>query len=150
MRVFEHRAEVWLPRPRPEVFAFFADAGNLERLTPPWLGFHILTPRPIAMHPGTLIDYKLRVHGLPLRWRTEIRSWEPPVRFSDVQLRGPYRLWEHTHSFEERDGGTLCRDHVRWAVWGGALVARLFVERDIATIFGYRTKVLAELFPAAS
>jgi ligand-binding SRPBCC domain-containing protein len=138
--------ELWLPRPRREVFQFFADAANLERLTPPWLGFRILTPQPIAMGPGALIDYRLSVHGLPLRWRTRIERWEPPLCFVDAQLRGPYRRWHHTHTFEERDGGTLCREVVRYAVPGGALVDRLFVRRDVERIFAYRRTVLAGLF----
>ena len=147
MRIFEHVSETWLARPRDEVFEFFAAAANLERLTPPWLGFEILTPRPIAMRVGALIDYRLRVHGLPLRWRTEITEWQPPLRFVDEQLRGPYRLWHHTHTFTERDGGTAVHDRVRYAVLGGVLVQKLLVERDVRTIFGYREKVLRELFP---
>lgn len=147
MRIFEHLSETWLPRPRAEVFEFFADAGNLERLTPPWLAFEILTPRPIAMRVGALIDYRLRVHGVPLRWRTEITAWEPPQRFVDEQLRGPYRLWHHTHTFIEKDGGTAVQDRVRYAVLGGILVQRLLVERDVRTIFAYREKVLREIFP---
>jgi ligand-binding SRPBCC domain-containing protein len=109
MRVAEFTSEIWLPRARDEVFAFFADAGNLERLTPPLLSFSILTPRPIAMRPGTLIDYRLKVRGIPIRWRSEITVWEPPVRFVDEQRKGPYRLWHHTHEFAEQDGGTLWR-----------------------------------------
>ena len=101
MTVHTYQAELWLPRPRPEVFAFFAEARNLEAITPPWLKFEVLTPAPIAMRAGTLIDYRLRLHGFPIRWRTEITLWEPPVRFADTQLRGPYRLWEHTHRSEE-------------------------------------------------
>jgi ligand-binding SRPBCC domain-containing protein len=149
LRIFEHRSETWVARPRREVFAFFADAANLERLTPPWLGFEILTPPPIAMRAGAEIEYRLRVHGVPLRWRTEITAWEPPLRFVDEQRRGPYRLWQHTHTFTDRDGGTSVADHVRYAVLGGVLVQKLLVERDVRTIFAYRTERLGELFPRA-
>ena len=142
MTVHTYQAELWLPRPRPEVFAFFAEARNLEAITPPWLKFEVLTPAPIAMWAGTLIDYRLRLHGFPIRWRTEITLWEPPVRFADTQLRGPYRLWEHTHTFVEKDGGTLCRDEVRYAVPGGALIERLFVRRDVEKIFAFRQETM--------
>lgn len=148
MRASTFLTELWLPRPRAEVFDFFSDAANLERITPPFLRFRIETPLPIEMRNGALIDYRLRVRGVPIRWRTEIRSWEPPFRFVDVQLRGPYRLWEHTHTFEERDGGTLCRDTVRFAVWGGALVERFFIRREVAAIFAYRERVLRARFEA--
>ena len=94
------------------------------------------------MRAGTLIDYRLRLHGFPIRWRTEITLWEPPVRFADTQLRGPYRLWEHTHTFVEKDGGTLCRDEVRYAVPGGALIERLFVRRDVEKIFAFRQETM--------
>jgi len=137
--------EVWVPRPVVEVFPIFADAGNLDLLTPPWLRFEILTPRPIEMKVGALIDYRLRLRGLPIRWRTRINEWEPLVRFVDEQVRGPYRLWHHTHTFVERAGGTLVGDRVRYAVPGGALVNTLFVQRDVARIFAYRQQKLAEL-----
>ncbi len=150
MRIFEHRSETWLARTRAEVFEFFSDAGNLERLTPPWLGFEILTPRPIAMRAGALIDYRLKVHHVPVRWRTEITAWEPPVRFVDEQRRGPYRLWHHTHTFLEQEGGTWVHDRVRYAVLGGILIHKLVVARDVKTIFAYREKVLQELFPPAA
>ncbi|MGB9275140.1 MAG: SRPBCC family protein [Terrimicrobiaceae bacterium] len=105
MRTHEFRCELWLPRPLGEVFSFFADAGNLELLTPPQLNFHILTPCPLEMRVGLLIEYRLRVRGIPLRWQSEITAWEPPHRFVDEERRGPYRLWQHEHLFEERDGG---------------------------------------------
>ena len=146
MRERHFTAEQWLPRPRAELFPFFADAANLERITPPWLGFRILTPRPIEMRAGTLIDYRLKVHGVPLRWRTRIAVWAAPERFVDEQVKGPYRRWIHEHSFVEKDGGTLCRDDVRYAVLGGALVDRLLVRRDVESIFAYRRQVLTELF----
>jgi ligand-binding SRPBCC domain-containing protein len=149
MRVSTFESELWLPRPRAEVFPFFADAANLERLTPAFLRFRIVTPLPIEMRAGTLIDYRLRVHGLPISWRTRIEQWRPPERFVDVQLRGPYRLWHHTHEFEERDGGTLCRDRVRYAVLGGRLLERLFVRPDVERIFAFRTRRLLELFAPA-
>lgn len=142
--------EQWLPRPRAEVFPFFADAANLQAITPPWLDFRILTPGPIAMRPGTLIDYRLKLRGFPIRWRTQITVWEPPFRFVDRQLKGPYRQWVHEHSFEEKDGGTLCRDRVDYAVPGGALVNRIFVQRDVETIFAYRREQLERLFPPAN
>jgi ligand-binding SRPBCC domain-containing protein len=145
-RMFRFETSVWLPRPRGEVFAFFADAANLEAVTPPWLNFHILTPPPIVLRAGALIDYRLRVHGVPLRWRTRIAAWEPPFRFVDEQLRGPYRRWVHEHAFEERDGGTLCRDRVDYDVLGGRLVERLFVRRDVEKIFAYRKERLVEMF----
>ena len=146
MKAFTFHAELWLPRPRAEVFAFFADAQNLQVITPPWLSFEVLTPAPIAMHRGALIDYRIRVHGLPIRWRTEITDWHPPHRFVDQQLRGPYTLWHHTHTFEERDGGTLCRDLVNYRPRGGAWADRLFVRRDLTRIFTFRTEKLADLF----
>lgn len=147
MKTFLYNTELWLPRLRNEVFAFFADARNLETITPPWLQFNVLTPSPIVMRPGALIDYQLRVHGFPLRWRTEITEWQPPYRFVDQQIRGPYRLWHHTHSFMERDGGTLCRDEVIYRPRGGWLIDWLFVRRDVARIFAYRTKQLQRIFP---
>ena len=146
MKEFTLQTELWLPRSREEVFAFFAEARNLETLTPPWLEFEVLTPAPIEMRPGTLIDYRIRVHGIPIRWRTEIAEWRPPHRFVDVQLRGPYKLWHHTHTFEERDGGTLCADQVRYRPRGGALMNWLFVRRDVQAIFRYRRQRMHELF----
>ena len=146
MREFKMQTELWLPRPRHEVFPFFAEARNLETLTPPWLKFIVLTPTPIVMRPGTLIDYRITVHGLPIRWRTKIAEWDPPQQFVDLQLRGPYTLWHHTHTFEERDGGTLCRDHVRYRPRGGALVHWLFVRRDVERIFQYRQQRLKAIF----
>ena len=133
---------MWLPRAVEAVFPFFADACNLERITPPWLRFSVLTPAPIAMREGALIDYRLRVRGVPIRWRTLIEAWEPPVRFIDRQLRGPYRLWHHEHTFEAHEGGTICRDRVRFVSPGGALVHRLWVNREVATIFRYRQERL--------
>lgn len=147
MKVYELRTRVRLPRPRPEVFAFFADAGNLEAITPPWLHFHIVTPQPIAMHPGALIDYHLRLRGLPITWKTEITAWDPPRRFVDEQLRGPYRLWVHEHTFEEDGNGTIVNDHVRYAIpFGplGRLANRVMVARDLRMIFGYREARMRE------
>ena len=146
MRIFELETEIWLPRPRAEVFPFFADAANLERITPPWLHFEIASRPPIEMRPGATIDYRLRVRGLPLRWRSEITAWEPPHRFVDEQRRGPYRLWHHTHTFEESDGGTLCRDRVRYAVPFGRLANWLIVRRDVERIFAFRAEALKRIF----
>ena len=146
MTPFAFNAELWLPRPREEVFPFFAEARNLEQLTPPFLKFEVLTPAPIVMRSGLIIDYRLKVHGVPIRWKTEILDWEPPHRFVDTQLKGPYKLWHHTHTFEERDGGTLCRDVVLYWPLGGALMNWLFVRRDVEQIFEFRRKTLLERF----
>ena len=145
MREFTLQTELWLPRPQDEVFPFFAEARNLETLTPAWLKFEVLTPAPIAMRPGMPIDYRIRVHGLPIRWRTEIAEWDPPRQFVDRQLRGPYTLWHHTHTFMERDGGTLCLDCVRYRPRGGALINWLFMRRDVERIFQYRQQRMQAL-----
>lgn len=135
-----------LPASMDEVFGFFADARNLGRITPPWLRFEILTPGEIAMRPGALIDYRIRWRGLPLAWRTEIEVWEPGIRFVDRQIRGPYRLWRHEHLFAEHRGGTLVEDRVRYSAPFGRLVHRLIVDRDVASIFEHRRRVLDGIF----
>jgi len=140
--------ELWLPAPRAQVFPFLADARNLEIITPPWLNFNVLTPGHIEMRVGAVIDYRLRVHGLPVRWRTEITGWDPPHSFNDEQRRGPYRRWSHTHTFLDKDGGTLCRDEVVYAGPGGALVNWIFVRHDVKKIFAYRATVLKKQFDA--
>jgi len=146
MRTFNFSSEQWLPKPLEEVFPFFADARNLEQLTPDWLSFTVLTPEPIPMAVGTTIDYRLTWHSVPLRWRSQIAAWDPPHCFVDRQLRGPYRLWHHEHRFEERDGGTNVIDVVEYAVWGGALAVNLGVRRDIERIFAFRRARLIEIF----
>ncbi len=152
MRLFTLETSLWLPQPVDRVFSFFADAANLERLTPPWLRFKILTPLPIEMAVGTRIDYRLRYRGVPLRWRTEFLAWEPPHRFVDSQIKGPYRRWVHEHVFLERDGGTLVVEQVEYALPGGALTNALLIGRDLDRIFAYREQRLLEIFggtPAA-
>ena len=150
MRVREFTAELWLPAPPEEVFPFFAEAANLETITPPWLNFHIITPQPVAMREGTLIDYRLRVRGFPMKWRTLISAWEPPFRCVDEQLKGPYRLWKHEHTFEARDGGTLARDRVQYAAPFDWLVHRWLVRPDVERIFAYRQEVLKKKFSGDS
>ena len=150
MKVHVLEREVTLPRPRPEVFSFFADAANLDRVTPPWLRFRIVTPMPVEMAPGATIDYRLRLRGMPIRWRTEITLWEPPHRFVDTQTRGPYRRWVHEHRFESVAAGTRMIDRVEYALpWGflGRLAHALFVRRDVARVFAWREMVFRRLFP---
>lgn len=139
-------AQLWLPKPPAEIFPFFADANNLEAITPPWLKFSVVGAGPIVMRQGACIDYRLKVHGLPMRWQSEITLWEPPYRFCDEQRRGPYQRWVHTHSFVEHQGGTLCLDDVEFAVPGGRLIEKLFVRRDVRTIFEYRQSALHRRF----
>ncbi|MCS7089910.1 MAG: SRPBCC family protein [Verrucomicrobiota bacterium] len=142
MRIREFESELILPLSREQVFLFFADATNLEAITPPWLHFHILTPMPIEMRAGVQIDYRLKIHGWPVRWRSRISVWDPPHRFVDEQILGPYRLWQHTHEFLEVSGGTRVRDHVRYAVPMDWLLHRLFVRRDLEEIFRYRAMAI--------
>jgi ligand-binding SRPBCC domain-containing protein len=149
VKTFWLRTELWLPRGRDEIFQFFADPRNLDRLTPSWLQFRILSPTGIAMSKGTLLDYRLRIHGVPIRWQSEISSWNPPDRFVDRQTKGPYSLWLHEHTFAAHNGGTLVGDNVEYAVPGGAIVQKLLVAPDIARIFSYRHRVLQELFNPA-
>jgi ligand-binding SRPBCC domain-containing protein len=137
----------WIARPVDRAFEFYADAFNLEAITPPWLGFRVTTRFPVEMGAGVLIEYRLRLHGLPIRWVTRIEVWDPPTRFVDVQLRGPYALWEHTHTFEPAPDGVVIRDRVRYALpFGplGALAHALFVRRDLRRIFDYRVRAVAE------
>jgi len=146
-----HREQI-IRRPRAEVFAFFSDAANLERLTPPFLRFRIVTPSPIVMREGTLIDYRLSLFGVPFSWRTRIELVVPDIRLVDLQLRGPYKLWRHLHEFEDVDGGAATRmiDHVEYAPPLGVLgdAARvLFVRRIVNTIFDYRADTIDSLLP---
>jgi hypothetical protein len=149
MHTYILQREQIVPRSRRETFAFFADAYNLERITPPFLKFRILTPRPIAMAAGALIEYQLSLYGIPFRWRTLIEAWTPETGFVDRQLRGPYALWHHTHEFEEVSAGqTRVRDTVRYRIGFGPLgrVAHvLFVERSLNRIFDYRAEATAQL-----
>ncbi len=145
MRVHVLQREQRLLAAPEAVFPFFSDAANLEAITPPLLRFRVVTPGPIRMGPGTFIQYSLRLRGLPVRWDTLIQAWEPPHRFVDVQVRGPYRLWHHTHELEPLDGGsaTLMRDTVRYALGfgpAGELAHRLLVRRDLEAIFDYRAQ----------
>lgn len=140
-----------LPGTPGEVFAFYADAANLERITPAWLGFRIVTPQPIEMRPGALIEYRLNLHRVPVRWLTRIETWEPGERFVDVQVKGPYRLWHHTHTFEPHKGGTCVRDEVRYALpLGplGELAHRLLVRRDLERIFDFRSASVSKVMSA--
>ena len=153
VKIREFKSSIWLPIPPDELFPFFGDAANLDAITPSWLHFKIVTPQPIEMKEGALIDYRLRVRGLPLRWRTRINVWKPPHRFVDEQLRGPYRQWIHEHTFEERDGGTFATDKVKYAVPFDFLLHPFFVGPDIQKIFRHRSDSLKKIFtdqPASS
>ncbi len=150
--VLERRQRLELPLQL--AFEFYAQARNLAVITPPWLGFEVITPGPIEMRPGALIDYRIKLHGVPLRWRTRIDVWEPPGRFIDVQVRGPYALWEHTHTFE-RDGehAVLIGDRVRYSIPLGPLgriAHAAFVKRDLRRVFDYRERAVAERLPSDS
>lgn len=135
-------------RPIDEVFAFFADAGNLERITPPELNFHILTPQPVVMKQGTRLDYRLALFGVRFGWQTLISTWEPPVLFVDEQIKGPYRQWIHTHRFVENADGTEVFDHVQYQLplWPMGEIVLPIVRRQVSRIFDYREQVIREVF----
>ena len=136
----------WFDLPLSEVFPFFSDAMELEKITPGFLKFKVLTPPPIEIQQGTLLDYRLKLHGIPIKWRTEICVWEPPFCFVDQQLNGPYRRWYHEHRFEEIDGKTKVTDDVHYIPRGGSLIHRFFVKPDLEKIFGFRQDRLKEIF----
>ena len=139
-----HREAV-VPASLAETFAFFSDARNLERLTPPWLNFDVRTRGDLTMREGLIIDYRLSLYGVPIPWRTRIDVWDPGVRFVDRQVRGPYRVWVHEHRFEAVEGGTRVIDHVDYMPRLRWLTSRL-VRRDVERIFDYRQQALAALF----
>jgi hypothetical protein len=147
------RAEQFVPRPLAEVFSFFSKAENLEQLTPPWLHFQILSVDPTPVQKGTLIRYALRWRIFPIRWTTEITEWEPPHRFVDLQLKGPYKLWHHEHRFIAEGNGTRITDEVQYLLpFGvlGTIAHALKVKNDVKTIFAYRTEAVNRLFGTAS
>jgi ligand-binding SRPBCC domain-containing protein len=138
-----------IERPLREVFDFFADAGNLEKITPPELNFHITTPQPIDIRKGALIDYELKLRGIPIRWKTEITQWNPPFDFVDTALKSPYKQWIHLHTFEEGEAGeTIMRDRVRYRLPLEPLgdIAHFYVKKELKYIFDYRYKVIKEIF----
>jgi ligand-binding SRPBCC domain-containing protein len=139
-----------IERPREEVFKFFADAGNLERITPPELNFEIISAQPIDIKQGAFIDYKLKLRGIPITWKTEITEWSPPRAFTDTALKSPYKQWIHLHTFEENENGeTVMRDFVRYRLPFEPLgdLAHWYVKKELKYIFDYRYKVIEEIFP---
>ncbi len=148
MRTYHFESEQWVPAPPDATFDFFSDASNLEAITPDFLHFRILTPLPIHMGEGVLIDYRLRLHGAPVHWVTRIEAWKPGRSFVDRQLQGPYALWVHEHAFEARDGGTLVRDRVEYALPLDPLsrpVHALYVRPTIERIFAHRREVIGRV-----
>ncbi|MEW6411304.1 MAG: SRPBCC family protein [Candidatus Zixiibacteriota bacterium] len=147
------RREQIIARPIEEAFSFFERPENLEKITPSSVGFVILTPGPIPMHPGAVLDYTIRPMGFPIRWTTLITSYDPPHRFTDVALKGPYSYWHHTHTFEKTTQGTIMRDEVRYALplgWIGRLVRRFWVRRQLDYIFDFRAKAIEAIFRSSS
>ena len=152
LKIYELRRKTFIPAPIGDVFSFFSDAENLNAITPPWLDFKIMTPLPIAMGKNTLIDYSLKLLGVRLTWKTEIAAWEPPGRFVDCQIKGPYRVWEHTHLFSESNGGTQMTDIVQYAVPGfvfSPLIHFFLVRPRLEKIFSFREKTILKNFGAS-
>jgi ligand-binding SRPBCC domain-containing protein len=151
MRIHRLERTQTVPVGVEDAFAFYGTADNLERITPRWLCFRVRDPRPERLSAGVRLEYSLVLHRVPVRWTTEIRTWDPPHGFVDFQLRGPYRLWEHTHTFEPVAGGTLIGDRVDYAIpYGplGELAHVAFVRRDLRRIFDYRRDAIAALMGA--
>lgn len=147
---FELTSELYLPHSLDSVFAFFAAAENLNRITPPFLHFRIKTSLPVTMRVGLRLQYRIRLHGVPLRWVSEITEWNPPFAFTDEQVSGPYRYWIHRHTFAAHGEGTLIQDQVAYAVYGGTLVHSLLVREDLQQVFAYRRNKIRAIFPADS
>ena len=147
MRIHRLQQRQRLDQPLDAVFAFFAQARNLEQITPRWLHFELLEPEPGEMEEGTVIEYRLRLHGLPVRWTSRIEEWTPDDGFVDRQLRGPYRLWRHRHTFVADGDGTIVGDEVEYALPLGAFgdLAHSFVRRDLRRIFAYRRQAVSRL-----
>ena len=146
MKTFLFKSQRTVEQPVTEVFEFFSNAHNLAVITPLSMHLEILTPAPIDMFVGTRIDYQFKLHGIPVRWQTEITEWNPPYGFADEQSRGPYRLWRHTHTFDDTENGVVVGDWVEYAVWGNGLIDKFVVRPDIEKIFAYRSKQLNEIF----
>ena len=149
MHTYILEREQWLPKPLDDVFSFFSRPENLQIITPPWLDFRMVDA-PQALGVGSLIKYRLRWHGLPIRWTTEIAEWNPPYGFVDREIRGPYSLWHHEHWFAAHDGGTTMSDRVAYALplgWAGKLAHALAVRRDVQNIFDFRAAAMRRLFP---
>jgi len=152
MKTYQFVAEQIIPQSQDKVFTFFADARNLQTLTPPWLHFHILTPGRIDMHAGQMVQYALRVRGLPIRWTTAICDWHPPHEFVDIQLNGPYAFWHHRHRFESLGSQTRIIDEIHYGLplgWLGRLLNRAFVRRDIEMIFRFRERTIGRVFESS-
>jgi len=148
MRIYTLRQSIRVPVPQHRAFAFFADPGNLSRITPPWLNFRMATEEPVRMGKGARIDYQIRWLGLRLTWKTLITEYEPPRFFVDQQIAGPYAFWRHEHTLEPAPEGTLIGDRVDYALpfgWLGRLVHRLVVRRQLEAIFKYRNRAIVRL-----
>ena len=149
MRAYTLRSEQFVPTPIDGVFPFFTQPENLERITPPSLHFSILSPSPVPMHVGAVVDYRIYLRCIPQRWRTRIVEYDPPFGFVDQQVRGPYQLWIHRHTFVPKGSGTVILDEVRYTLpFGplGRLVHAVYVQHELNRIFAYRRSIIAQLF----
>ena len=145
-QTFVLEREIVIAQPIEVVFSFFSDASNLEFLTPPWLNFNILTELPILMKAGTQINYELKLHRIPVKWQSDITTWDPPTRFVDEQTKGPYTKWVHSHEFAESSHGILIKDRVEYQVPGGFISNFLYVGNQLNQIFDYRQQRMQEFF----
>jgi len=149
MKIFRFNRQQFVRRPLRDVFEFFSRPENLAVITPPWLGFRIMTPSPIVMEKGTVIDYSIRVMGVRTRWQSLISEYEPLRAFVDQQVKGPYAFWHHTHTFTEADAGTLIDDEIHYALpfhFLGHIAHTLIVRRQLEKIFSHRARIIEHMF----